>query len=182
MSWTIPKLLALIALAWAIFLAGYYTQQPPTAPLPEKADPKPTQPQESPSLIDTIQQEEGFRSKPYKDSEGVLTIGYGLNLSEGITRAEAGWILRSRLDHATHCLERNWKPYYRMPQQTQDALSEMAYQLGCAGVLEFHLMLSALDRGECADAKLKALDSDWSRETPARAHRVVGRLCPREEK
>ena len=167
-----------LAVSSFIILAVYFPDPPPTPPLPEKTDPKPTTPQEPPSLIETIKQEEGFRAKTYQDSEGVLTIGYGMNLSEGITRAEADWILRSRLDHATHCLERNWKPYYRMQQWTRDALSDMAYQLGCAGVLRFKKMLSALDQGECAAAQDQALDSDWSRETPARAHRVVTRLCP----
>ena len=109
------------------------------------------------SLIDIIKQEEGFRSKPYKDSEGFLTIGYGLNLSEGITRAEADWILRSRLDHATHCLERSWEPYYRQSHQTQEALSDMAYQIGCAGLLEFHLMLSALEKGIVLRLRLRLL-------------------------
>ena len=71
--------------------------------------------------------------------------------------------MRSRLDHATHCLERNWKPYYRMPQQTQDALSEMAYQLGCSGLMGFKEMLSELWSGGSARiATLQALDSDWS--------------------
>ena len=138
---------------------------------------QPTLIQESTSLIETIKQEEGFRSKPYRDSEGVLTIGYGLNLSEGITRAEADWLLRSRLDHSTHCLERSWEPYYRQSQKTQDALSDMAYQLGCAGVISFKRMLRALEKVDCAEAKAQALDSDWHRETPERAERVTGRLC-----
>ena len=145
--------------------------------VPEKTFPFPTPLQQAPSLIEYIKQEEGFRSKPYKDSEGVLTIGYGLNLSEGITRAEAEWLLRSRLGHATHCLERSWEPYYRQSHETQEALSDMAYQIGCAGLLEFHLMLSALEKGDCAEAKAQALDSDWARETPTRAHRVVEGLC-----
>ena len=71
-------------------------------PFPRRPIPFPTPLQQAPSLIEYLKQEEGFRSKPYKDSEGVLTIGYGLNLSEGITRAEAEWLLRSRLDHATY--------------------------------------------------------------------------------
>ena len=151
----------------AIFLAGYYTQQPHSAPLPEKTAPEPTPAQLSSSLIDTIKPGGGSSDRiPIRDSEGVLTIGYGLNLSKGITRAESGWILRSRLDHATHCLERNWEPYYQMPQQTQDALSNMAYQLGCSGLMGFKDMLSALGfGGSAAVAKLKALDSDWARET-----------------
>ena len=92
--------------------------------------PETTSAQQSQSLVDSIKYEEGFRSKPYQDTEGVVSIGYGLNLTNGITRAEAEWLLRSRLYHAAHCLERDWEPYYRMPSQTQVALVSMAYQLG----------------------------------------------------
>ena len=73
-------------------------------PIQAKVAPEPTSAQESASLVDSIKYEEGFRSKPYQDKEGVLTIGYGLNLTNGITRAEAEWLLRSRLYHAAHCL------------------------------------------------------------------------------
>ena len=159
----------------AFTLAFLANRASPT--VPEKTFPFPTPLQQAPSLIEYIKQEEGFRSKPYKDSEGVLTIGYGLNLSEGITRAEADWILRSRLGHAVHCLERSWKPYYRVSHETQDALADMAYQIGCAGLIGFQVMLDALDRGDCPRAKAAALDSAWHRETPKRAERVTALLC-----
>ena len=149
----------------------------PTPSIQEKIAPGPTSTQESAYLVDSIKQEEGFRGKPYRDSEGVLTIGYGLNLDQGITRAEADWILRGRIGHAIHCIERNWEPFIRMPQPTQDALTDMAFQLGCVGLMEFEDMLSALASGDCDSAKAAALESDWARETPARARRVSDRLC-----
>ena len=49
-------------------------------------------------LVDTVKQEEGFRSKPYRDSRGFLTIGYGTNLSIGITPVEGEILLRERLE------------------------------------------------------------------------------------
>ena len=44
-----------------------------------------------------LKNEEGFRSKPYTDSRGVMTIGYGTNIGEGITRREGEYLLRERL-------------------------------------------------------------------------------------
>ena len=73
-------------------------------PIQAEAPPETTSAQQSQSLVDSIKYEEGFRSKPYQDTEGVVSIGYGLNLTNGITRAEAEWLLRSRLYHAAHCL------------------------------------------------------------------------------
>ena len=48
-------------------------------------------------VVDRIMAEEGFRAKPYPDSRGILTIGFGTNIGEGITRREAEFLLRERL-------------------------------------------------------------------------------------
>ena len=45
-----------------------------------------------------------------------------------------------------------------------------------SGVLGFHDMLAALERGDWPAARAAALDSDWARETPARARRVADAL------
>ena len=45
----------------------------------------------------------------------------------------------------------------------------MAEQLGPAGVLGFHDMLEALASEDWDGAATAALDSQWARETPARA-------------
>ena len=44
-------------------------------------------------------------------------------------------------------------------------------------MLDFHVMLAALEAGDCPAAKVAALDSDWMRETPERAERVTAILC-----
>ena len=84
-------------------LVSCIAAQDHTPPIAQAAPQAPT---ESPDLVAAIKSEEGFRATPYDDSEGVLTIGYGLNLTGGITRAEADYLLRSRIDHAVQCLER----------------------------------------------------------------------------
>ena len=129
-------------------------------------------------MVAAIKSEEGFRATPYEDSEGVLTIGYGLNLTGGITRAEADYLLRSRIDHAMQCLERGLTWFLSTPQRVQDALTDMTFQLGCAGVMEFDAMLGQLEMGEWAAARQDALRSRWARQTPARAERVTSRFLP----
>ena len=124
-----------------------------------------------------LKQEEGFRSKPYRDSRGVLTIGYGTNLAEGISQSEAEYLLRARLAGTYEALTKElpWLP--AAPEGQQSAILDMGYQLGVHGVLEFKTMLGSLERGDCQAARRQALESAWARETPARAKRVTERLC-----
>ena len=142
-----------------------------------------------------LQADEGFRAHPYRDSRGVLTVGYGTNLDQGLTRFEAAHLLRSRLDHNGLELGARWPPFRMMPPEIQGALVEMAYQLGPAGVAGdprvlasgdcdkpraerphgcgFHDMLAALSSRDYETAAREALASRWARETPARAKRVA---------
>ena len=45
-------------------------------------------------LIEDLKRDEGFRSHPYRDTVGKLTIGYGRNLDDvGISEREAEQLL-----------------------------------------------------------------------------------------
>ena len=124
-------------------------------------------------LIKTLKQEEGFRSHAYDDSRGVLSIGYGTNIGEGITRAEAEYLLRERLMQTWADLRKAWPAISTLPTSVQFAVLDMAYQLGVHGVLGFHKMLAALAGGDYNTAAKEADLSRWAIETPDRARRVV---------
>ena len=124
-----------------------------------------------------LKNEEGFRAKPYHDSRGILTIGYGTNIGGGITRMEAEYLLRERLTATHDSLTKELPWLSAAPERQQSAILDMGYQIGAHGVLEFHHMLAALEAGDCPAAKVAALDSDWWRETPQRAERVTEILC-----
>ena len=151
-----------------------------------------------PDLVETIKAEESFKAKAYRDSRGVLTIGYGTNLDIGITKPEAAFLLRSRIDTHRRDLARSWPPFDDQPDHVKDALTDMAYQLGVDGVVGrplvrssgdcakprpdrpagcgFHDMLAALSRSDLAGAVVAGKNSDWYRETTKRAMRVLGAL------
>ena len=146
-----------------------------------------------PSLIDTLKTEEGFSSKPYLDTRGFLTVGYGSRIEEelspeeiaclgqddphrGITMDQGDCLLRVHVAELEGCLERSWPPFISAGEWVRYALGLMGYQLGCHGVIGFHDMLAALARGDTEAAVKAALDSDWDEETPRRATLVVEAL------
>lgn len=176
-NWLLMVILVIVLVS--LVATSIYQDQPTafSAPLPvaQAATQAPT---ESPDLVADIKSEEGFRAMPYEDSAGVLTIGYGLNLENGITRAEADGLLRGRIDHAIHCLERGLDWFLTAPQRVQDALSNMAFQLGCAGLMQFDTMLGLLEQGEWQAARDDALMSLWATQTPERAERVTMGFLP----
>ena len=120
-----------------------------------------------------LKAEEGFRALPYRDTRGVLTIGYGTNLDIGITKREGSFLLSERVEIAEVRLPHSWPPYDSMPLDVRVELLDMAYQLGVSGLLEFHEMLSALQTGNWSRAEQEALSSTWAEETPKRAARAA---------
>ena len=127
-----------------------------------------------PSVIATLKTEEGFRGLPYDDTRGDATLGYGTKLP--ITKAEGAWLLETRLADTHAKLAKAWWPYEGLNQARQGALLDMAYELGVEGLLEFHDMLAALDRGDWAAASTAALDSLWASEVPMRAIVIAAAL------
>ena len=142
-------------------------------------------------LVARLQTEEGFRATPYRDSRGNLTVGFGTNLSIGLTRAEGALLLRSRLERSSQCLAKRWTPWRLTGPRTREVLLDMAYELGCAGVVGapevvksgdcdkpraerpagcgFRDMLAALARRDFAAAAREIMDSRYARQVPARA-------------
>ena len=129
------------------------------------------------NLIEQLKVDEGFRAKPYKDTLGVLTIGYGTNIDEGIEQEEAEWLLERRVERTRLALSRSWPTFNggTLTAEAQEALVGMAYQLGVHGVLKFKRMLAALEQlppdYETAIAEARA--SRWNAETPHRVDRLA---------
>lgn len=117
--------------------------------------------------------DEGFRSKPYLCSAGKLTIGIGRNIEDnGISKEEALVMLRNDIMEVRVSLMRyNW--FNRLNDARQDAILNMAFNLGLPRFLTFKNMISALVEGDYDLAADEALDSKWATQVGGRADRIA---------
>ena len=127
-------------------------------------------------LIESIKLHEGFKSKPYPDpihGWDVPTFGHGLTY---ITEAESEMIVRNRVETIREELGVR-KPFFKtLTESRQNALIEMAYQLGVGGLMQFKKMWAAIEARDFDAARTEALDSRWAAQTPDRANSVVEKL------
>ena len=121
-----------------------------------------------------LQHHEGLRLKPYTDTTGHLTIGYGRNLTDvGISLDEARMLLRADLAYAEHqVLEAfPWAEY--LDPVRQAVLVDMCFNLGIGRLEGFRNTLSAIKAGDYAAAAEGMLASKWATQVGQRAHRLA---------
>ena len=131
-------------------------------------------------LLDQIKRDEGCVKNdkgmhiPYEDSEGILTIGYGINLEEGLYEHEAEYLLKSRVKIAEDEIHKNFPQLVsRMTPNRYSAFINMAYNLGLTRLNGFKKMLAALITGDYDTASKEALDSKWAKQVKGRADRIA---------
>ena len=105
-----------------------------------------------------------------------------VNADDKIVNARTGALVTIK---ASDMIRTDWdtKAYPNLRVLTparRDALLNMAFQMGTAGVMKFKQMLAALDNKDWQRAKAMALDSAWATQTPQRAHRVAQQLMTGE--
>lgn len=124
-----------------------------------------------------VADDEGFMPIPYRCTAGKLSIGYGTNIQDGITRDEALLLMRHRLGRVVAALESRLPFWVKLTDERRRVLANMGYQLGITGLLGFRQMLAALERGDYEAASREMLDSKWAkRDTPGRAGRLAERM------
>ena len=125
------------------------------------------------TLENWIKFHEGYRSFPYTDTVGKLTIGYGRNLSDkGISFDEAMVLLRNDISSCTKELS-TFMWYNEQPPHVKDALVNMCFNLGLTNLLKFKRMIKALEKKDYTTAAKEALDSKWATQVPNRAKDIA---------
>lgn len=133
------------------------------------------------NVVERIKEEEGFRSKPYEDHLGKLTIGFGTLLEDGISEEEAALLLRHRLLIAYNELKSTMDSHYQanldeMPDDIQRVLLDLAYQMGVPRLMGFRKMFGALNALAYERAAHELLNSKYAEQTPARAERNANKI------
>lgn len=125
--------------------------------------------------IEQIKLHEGLRLKPYKCSEGYLTIGYGRNLeTNGISEDEAEEMLLNDVAKVESKLEK--AGLLNANDARKAVLINMAFQLGFGGLSKFKNFIAAYQNGEYYRASEEMLDSLWAKQTPGRAKELAEQM------
>ena len=129
------------------------------------------------SLIKAVKESEGFRSKVYKCTEGIDTIGYGFAIKDLVLEEDiCDMILERKLDKLIDAADNKF-PFLRgLPQDKCEIIYEMCYQLGINGVSKFKNMLKHLEAENFEKASIEMLDSLWAKQTPNRAIKLSNQM------
>ena len=116
-----------------------------------------------------IKQHEGCRLRPYEDSLGVLTVGYGRNLRDvPFTEAEVELMFETDFERAKRAAQAFFI-YELLDDPRKGVLIELCFQLGPRGVSGFKNMLKAMERKDWHRAAEELLDSRYATQVPNRA-------------
>lgn len=124
-------------------------------------------------LEEQLINDEGFMSKPYKDTVGKVTIGYGRNLDDvGISRAEAYAMLQNDIQKVKVELQAKLPFFKNLTDGRQNALLNMAFNMGTNGLLKFKNTLKLIEEKNFEQASIEVLKSKWALQVGTRANRI----------
>ena len=132
-------------------------------------------------IIKDLEELEGFKPYAYRDSLGIWTIGYGINVDKdhggGITEEESEMLLLNRLNTKIEELDTAISWWRMLDDVRQDVIVEMAYQLGVQGLLDFNKFLAYAKAKQYDLAAGEMLNSLWAQQTPERAKMLSQRFA-----
>ena len=125
-------------------------------------------------LVEAIKESEGFRDRVYKCTAGYDTIGYGFAIKDLVMDEDiAEMVLHRKLAVLAEKVCDKFPFVKDLPQEAQDVVYEMCYQLGIGGFSKFKKTIQFLRLGSYKSAAAEMLDSRWAREqTPQRAKKL----------
>lgn len=123
-------------------------------------------------LTEFTKRHEGYRDKPYADTVGKLTGGWGHNLTDNGLPMHV-WQIVYDIDEAEALRAAEALPYWTdLPDNWRMIVPAMIFQLGAGGFAGFHKLNAALADGDYERARHQMLASNWAAQTPKRAQEL----------
>jgi lysozyme len=143
----------------------------------------------------STRQEEGFRTRVYKDTVGKRTVGIGFNMDapgarkiwqeagvktgfddvlagrNTISKDEAEALYTQTKTTARSGASKLVKNFAELGKHQQDALADMVFQLGQAGAMAFARTRGLIEQGKFKEAAQAMLESRNAKQTPSRVLR-----------
>ena len=115
---------------------------------------------------------EGFTEKPYRDTVGKITVGFGRNLEDrGITWAEAKALLAHDLLEAHNVLHGELAFFQGLCDARKAVLMDMYHNMGLTRLMRFKKMLKAVQFNDYDEAARQIEDSRYFVQVGRRARR-----------
>jgi lysozyme len=115
---------------------------------------------------------EGLRLKAYEDSTGNLTIGFGHNLENGISKTVAEFILSEDIAAADAALRARFPWTDDLDEVRRAVLVDQVFNMGIGGLATFKATLDLIHTGDYEGAAKRMLKSLWARQVGPRAIRL----------
>ena len=115
----------------------------------------------------------GLNVFPYQCPTGHMTIGYGHNLENGISKEAAEFILRQDLQAARQAVSRRFEWFKKLDAVRQFVLVDMCFNMGIATLCTFKKFLTALRRNDFSGAANEMLNSRWAGQVGRRARELA---------
>lgn len=120
-------------------------------------------------LQSMVARHEGYRQNIYKDTTGNLTIGYGTNLTAGLSPDRSAALMAYDIEQVRNELTHRLPCFNGLSVGRQNVLIDMGYNMGVPVLMKFAKMLDAVDRGQWDRAANEMLDSTWAHQVSNRA-------------
>lgn len=134
----------------------------------------------TPEGLTRLKDHEGLRLKPYTDTVGKLSIGYGRNLTDtGISFDEATSMLNTDVARATAQARNTFDWFDDLTPARQDVIVMLIFNMGLAGFRTFRNLIGALDNSDWTQAAWELSNSKWAQQVGDNRRRT---LCDALEK
>lgn len=133
-------------------------------------------------VFNDLKRHEGCVLKPYRDTVGVWTIGYGHThgvtaLTKPITQDKAEQYLKEDMIHAFEVARKLFPNYSDLDKVRKSVLVNMAFNLGQTKLAKFYATIRAVKEENYVQAALQMLASKWASQVGQRSKELANRMA-----